>query len=108
MLIGLWTSTGFYPRAWALSWCAALVFLVWACCLAGVDVVSIRLHYGPELDRTRAEKLALDYKVKKFRESSLQELENAKREEDECEANERERFDDASEEQNEVSKVSEE
>ena len=74
---------GTYPRAWAVCWLIALIFLVWGGALAFVDVVSIRLHYSGELDRQRAEKLALDYKMKKFHEKSLQELNKARQEAEE-------------------------
>ena len=80
MLVGLFLPYERYPQLWGIVWILALLFLGWAGCLALVDFVSLKLHFGIELDRQRAEKLALDYKMKKFHEQSLQELEQARRE----------------------------
>lgn len=80
MLVGLFLPYERHPQLWGIVWILALLFLGWAGCLALVDFVSVKIHYGAELDRQRAEKLALDYKMKKFHEQSMQELEKARRE----------------------------
>ncbi len=72
MVAGLLLPYERHPKSWGIVWMTALFFLGWTGCLALVDFFSIKLHYGAELDRQRAEKLALDYKMKKMRERNLQ------------------------------------
>ncbi|MBQ2556262.1 MAG: hypothetical protein II561_06885 [Thermoguttaceae bacterium] len=76
-LVGLYHPLEFYPLVWGLALFAAILALGWAGALAFADVVAIRAHYGAELDLRRAERLALEYKIKKFKENSLKELDKA-------------------------------
>lgn len=78
MLVGLYLPYQIYPRAWGIVWTAALIVLVWGGAIAAADLLAVRLFYAAELDKQNAEKLALDYKMKKFQEQSLKELEAAK------------------------------
>lgn len=79
MLLGLYIPAHEYPRAWGLVWIAALGFLLWGGAIALVDVVSIRLFYSGEIDQQYADKLVLDYKMKKFQEEHLRELDAAQK-----------------------------
>lgn len=80
MAAGLFLSNEAHPQAWGIVWTAALFILLWSGCLALVDVLSIKMFYSADLDKQRAEKLALDYKMKKFQEKSLRDLDEAKEE----------------------------
>ena len=66
-LVGLYHPLEFYPLVWGLALFAAILALGWAGALAFADVVAIRAHYGAELDLRRAERLALEYKIKKVK-----------------------------------------
>ena len=79
MLLGLYVSPEARPSAWGIVWTLALLFLAWGGILTLVDALSIRLHFGAELDKRRAEKIALDYKMRRFQEQSLKELDEAKK-----------------------------
>jgi hypothetical protein len=80
LLVGLFLSYERHPQAWGIVWLLALLFLGWAGCLAIVDFIAIRIHFGIEIQRQRAEKLVLDYRMRQFQEQSLRELEKAKQE----------------------------
>ncbi len=80
MIVGLYIPAHAHPRAWGVVWIAALGFLLWGGCIALADMISIRLFYSIELDKQHAEELALDYKMKKFQEQNLRDLDEAQQE----------------------------
>lgn len=70
MLVGLHVPEQDAPGWWASAWLGALFFSGWAALLALVDATSSWLHYSSESAQTDAEKILLEYQIKKMREQA--------------------------------------
>ncbi len=68
MLVGLHVPAQDAPGWWASAWLGVLFFSGWAALLALVDATSTWLHYSSESAQTDAEKILLEYQMKKMRE----------------------------------------
>lgn len=64
MLVGLYVPADRAPRIWAVSWLAVLFFVGWTALLAGVDALSIWLHYSSAGRKRSAERILLEYQMK--------------------------------------------
>lgn len=70
MLVGLHVPAQDAPGWWAAAWLAVLFFSGWAALLALVDATSTWLHYSSESAQADAEKILLEYQMKKMREKA--------------------------------------
>ncbi|MBR2004686.1 MAG: hypothetical protein IJ991_10970 [Thermoguttaceae bacterium] len=70
MLVGLHLPAQDAPGWWASAWLGVLFFSGWAALLALVDATSTWLHYSGESAQTDAEKILLEYQMKKMREQA--------------------------------------
>ncbi|MBR2003492.1 MAG: hypothetical protein IJ991_04845 [Thermoguttaceae bacterium] len=70
MLVGLHLPAQDAPGWWASAWLGVLFFSGWAALLALVDATSTWLHYSSESAQTDAEKILLEYQMKKMREKA--------------------------------------
>ena len=70
MLVGLHIPAEDAPGWWAAAWLGVLFFSGWAALLALVDATSTWLHYSSESAQTDAEKILLEYQMKKMREQA--------------------------------------
>ncbi len=70
MLVGLHVPAQDAPGWWAAAWLGVLFFSAWAALLALVDATSTWLHYSSESAQTDAEKILLEYQMKKMREQA--------------------------------------
>ena len=70
MLVGLHVPAQDAPGWWASAWLGVLFFSGWAALLALVDATSTWLHYSSESAQTDAEKILLEYQMKKMREKA--------------------------------------
>ena len=70
MLVGLHVPIQNAPGWWAAAWLGVLFFSVWAALMALVDATSTWLHYSSEGAQTNAEKILLEYQMKKMREEA--------------------------------------
>ena len=70
MLVGLHIPAQVAPGWWAAAWLGVLFFSAWAALLALVDATSTWLHYSSESAQTDAEKILLEYQIKKMREQA--------------------------------------
>ncbi|MBQ6827148.1 MAG: hypothetical protein IJO46_03960 [Thermoguttaceae bacterium] len=68
MLVGLHVPAQDAPGWWAAVWLAVLFFSSWTALLALIDATSTWLHYSSEGAKTEAEKILLEYQMKKLRE----------------------------------------
>ena len=68
MLVGLYVPAQTAPGWWAAVWLSVLFFSSWTALLALVDATSTWLHYSSEGAKTNAEKILLEYQMKKMRE----------------------------------------
>ena len=68
MLVGLHVPAQDAPGWWAAAWLGVLFFSAWASLMALVDATSTWLHYSSESAQTDAEKILLEYQMKKMRE----------------------------------------
>lgn len=68
MLVGLHVPEQDAPGWWAAAWLGAIFFSAWTGLLALVDATSSWLHYSGETAQTDAEKILLEYQMKKMRE----------------------------------------
>ena len=74
MLTGLFTSARAHPKLVSGSWTLAILLCFWIGALAIVDAISVWFSFEEERQRRDAEKLALEFKMKKFQEESLDSL----------------------------------
>ena len=81
MLVGLHVPAQDAPGWWAAAWLGVLFFSAWTALMALVDATSSWLHYSSENAQTDAEKILLEYQMKKMREEA--ERRRAEMEEDE-------------------------
>ncbi len=70
MLVGLHVPAQDAPGWWAAAWLGVLFFSAWAALLALVDATSTWLHYSSESAQTDAEKILLEYQIRKMRENA--------------------------------------
>ncbi len=70
MLVGLHVPAQDAPGWWAVAWLGVLFFSGWAALMALVDATSAWLHYSSESAQTDAEKILLEYQIKKMREKA--------------------------------------
>ncbi|MBQ2849941.1 MAG: hypothetical protein IJE77_05625 [Thermoguttaceae bacterium] len=70
MLVGLHVPAQDAPGWWAAAWLAVLFFSGWAALLALVDATSTWLHYSSDGGKAEAEKILLEYQMKKMREKA--------------------------------------
>ena len=70
MLVGLHVPAQDAPGWWAAAWLAVLFFSAWASLMALIDATSTWLHYSSESAQTDAEKILLEYQMKKMREEA--------------------------------------
>ncbi len=70
MLVGLHLPAQDAPGWWASAWLGVLFFSGWASLMALVDATSTWLHYSSESAQTDAEKILLEYQMKKMREKA--------------------------------------
>ncbi|MBQ5790066.1 MAG: hypothetical protein IIW01_07230 [Thermoguttaceae bacterium] len=70
MLVGLHVPAQDAPGWWAAAWLGVIFFSAWAALLALVDATSTWLHYSSEGAQTDAEKILLEYQIKKMREQA--------------------------------------
>ena len=70
MLVGLHVPAQDAPGWWAAAWLGVIFFSFWAALLALVDATSTWLHYSSEGAQTDAEKILLEYQIKKMREQA--------------------------------------
>ncbi len=70
MLVGLHVPAQDAPGWWAAAWLGVLFFSAWAALLALVDATSTWLHYSSESAQRDAEKILLEYQMKKMREEA--------------------------------------
>jgi hypothetical protein len=68
MLVGLHIPAEDAPGWWAAAWFGVIFFSAWTALLALVDAISTWLHYSSEGAQTDAEKILLEYQIKKMRE----------------------------------------
>lgn len=68
MLVGLYVPPQNAPGWWAASWLGVLFFSVWTALLALVDAISTWLYFSGESAQTDAEKILLQYQMKKMSE----------------------------------------
>ncbi|MBP3559020.1 MAG: hypothetical protein J6K20_15150 [Thermoguttaceae bacterium] len=78
MLVGLHVPAQDAPGWWASAWLGVLFFSGWAALLALVDATSTWLHYSSESAQTDAEKILLEYQMKKMREQAERAADDAK------------------------------
>lgn len=70
MLVGLYVPARELPGLWAGAWLAVLFFSAWAALLALVDATSTWLHYSSDGGKAEAEKILLEYQIRKMREKA--------------------------------------
>lgn len=70
MLVGLHVPAQDAPGWWAAAWLGVLFFSAWTALLALVDATSTWLHYSSEGAQTDAEKILLEYQIRKMRENA--------------------------------------
>ncbi|MBR4833859.1 MAG: hypothetical protein IKU86_05945 [Thermoguttaceae bacterium] len=70
MLVGLYVPARNLPGLWAGVWLGVLFFSVWTALLALVDATSTWLHYSSDGGKTEAEKILLEYQIKRMREKA--------------------------------------
>ena len=70
MLVGLHVPAQDAPGWWAAAWLGVLFFSAWAALLALVDATSTWLHYSSEGAQADAEKILLEYQIRKMREKA--------------------------------------
>ncbi len=70
MLVGLYVPARNWPGAWAGAWLGVLFFSAWAALLALVDAISTWLHYSSDGGKAEAEKILLEYQIRKMREKA--------------------------------------
>lgn len=58
-----------HPRVFLISWAAATVLLLWGMILALFDFIAVRLHYSIEERQNEAERIGLEYALKKMHDS---------------------------------------
>lgn len=68
MLVGLHVPAQNAPGWWAAVWLAVLFFSGWTALLAMVDATSTWLHYSSDGGKAEAEKILLEYQIRKLRE----------------------------------------
>ena len=69
-----------------LAWLGAIFFGTWVGALALADAFSVWLSFGEERNRRHAEKIALEYKMKKFQDESLKECDAAREQREDVES----------------------
>lgn len=70
MLVGLYVPARELPGLWAGAWLAVLFFSAWTALLALVDATSTWLHYSSDGGKAEAEKILLEYQIRKMREKA--------------------------------------
>ena len=75
MLLGLFTSAHDHPKLVSCAWTLAILLCLWIGALALVDALAVWFSFEEERQRRDAEKLALEFKMKKFQEESRRECE---------------------------------
>lgn len=81
MLVGLHIPEQDAPGWWAAAWLGALFFSGWTALLAAVDAASSWLHYSSEGAQTNAEKILLEYQMKKMSEKAKRDAGDAEQNE---------------------------
>lgn len=77
MLVGLHLPAQDAPGWWASAWLGVLFFSAWAALMALVDATSTWLHYSSESAQTDAERILLEYQMKKTREKAARDATDA-------------------------------
>ena len=73
MLIGCFVPGKDYPRLFLGAWGGAICLILWGMLLTLFDYIAVRLHYSIEKHQNEAEKIGLEYALKKLREKEQQE-----------------------------------
>ena len=74
MVAGLVVPLRSAPKFVATCWSVVLLFGAWTCLLAVVDAVSVWISFSDERVRRDAEKRAIEYHMKRFRDSQLDQV----------------------------------
>lgn len=73
MLVGCFVPWRDHPRIFLGAWAAATLFLLWGMLLTVFDYIAVRLHYAIEKRQNEAEKIGLEYALKRLREKERRE-----------------------------------
>lgn len=82
MLVGCFVPWRDHPRIFLGAWAAAIGFLLWGMLLTVFDYIAVRLHYAIEKRQNEAEKIGLEYALKRLQEKEREEREKESQKEE--------------------------